>query len=107
MIARYVRSGINLKDIDSRALLWWATQNGHADLLEVLLENGGDPNVKGIGDDWTPVMLAAQNGHADMVKLLLKKGGDPNVKDIFGWTSLSWATHDRHTDMLEVLLENG
>ena len=68
----------NVKDTYDRTPLAWAAENGHEDIVKLLLaKNDVDPNPKD-DDGRTPLLLAVQNGHDTVVKLLLAKGGDPN-----------------------------
>ena len=52
---------------------WTASENGHADVVKVLLENGAKVEA-GASDFTAPLWVASQNGHADVVKLLLENG---------------------------------
>ena len=52
-----------------------------ADAVARLLEQGMEPNLRGLGDGVTPLMLAAGYGRAAIVRLLLERGADPNMED--------------------------
>jgi ankyrin repeat protein len=50
-----------------------AANNGHIDVMKLLLENGADVTVAN-QNGWTPLNSAAGNGHFNVVMLLLEKG---------------------------------
>ena len=63
---------INAKNEGETALMK-ASQKGYKEIVEILLENGADVNVKGYSD-WTALMHASHYGHKDVVELLLENG---------------------------------
>jgi len=67
-----------------------ASENGHADLVRVLLTHGANPNAS---DSYhqSALIWAIVNGHDDVCRLLLAKGADPNAKDYRGQTPLRFA----------------
>ncbi|QDW08246.1 ankyrin repeat domain-containing protein [Wolbachia pipientis] len=87
-------------------LLMVAALNGHANIVEVLLEKGAHVNEK----DWrdmTPLHLAALNGHANILEVLLEKGAHVNEKGWRDTTPLHLAAFYGHASVVEVLLEKG
>jgi hypothetical protein len=80
-----------------------ASQYGHAEIVEFLLEAGEDPNrFNPIGghSHSTPLHQAAGNGHLDAVKLLIAHGAKTEVKDIlFGGTPAGWANYGGKKDV--------
>ena len=68
------------KTNDGTTALWIASQNGHKEIVKLLLEKGADINVKQTATGATALLLASQNGRTDVVKLLLEKGADVNAK---------------------------
>ncbi len=54
--------------------LHMAAQNGHRDVVELLLAKGAEVNAKD-NYDWTPLHIAAQYGHKDVVELLRQHDG--------------------------------
>ncbi len=61
-----------------------ATQNGHAEVVKVLLENGAQVNLQA-EDGWSVLMIASKNGHAEVVQILLENGSQVNLQEKDGW----------------------
>ncbi|WP_264688090.1 ankyrin repeat domain-containing protein [Wolbachia endosymbiont (group A) of Sympetrum striolatum] len=91
---------------DRFMLLHSAAKNGHADVVNALIQNGANVNAE---DNFksTPLHNAARNGHIDTVKVLIAKGTDVNAKDQDGWTPLHLAAYKCHIDIVKVLLKKG
>jgi ankyrin repeat protein len=82
-----------------------AAAAGHAKIVEMLLENRADPNVREQGG-YTPLHAAAQNGDEEMIRTLLYGGADLNVNSNDGKTPLDLAKEAGHTKAV-TLLEEG
>ncbi|MGL9779522.1 MAG: ankyrin repeat domain-containing protein [Wolbachia sp.] len=75
-------------------------------LLNLLLENGANPNIK-VYYDQTSLdffMVLADSG---IVELLLKHGADPDMKNTYGNTPLFEASRRGYYETVEVLLKHG
>jgi hypothetical protein len=94
------------KDNNGRPPLSWAAENGHEEVVKLLLEKDADPNSQDY-DGRTPLLFATDRGHEAVVRLLVKRGADINAKDNFGATALHWAARNDHTLIMSLLLENG
>ena len=64
--------------------LAWAAQEGHEQVVDVLLKAGANPDTQGQGG-WTALMVASKCGHKDIVKALVEGKADTNIKDKVGW----------------------
>jgi ankyrin repeat protein len=91
-----------------------AAKKGDNDMVELLLDNGADPNVEGTPDSdsnytsTTALIEASSEGHKDIVKLLLDKGADLNVEQSqSSATALFGASSRGHKDIVELLLDKG
>ena len=87
-----------------------AAQYGHAEIVELLLDAGEDPNrfnPVGGHSHSTPLHQAAGNGHLDVVKLLVARGARTDVKDIlFEGTPAEWAHHSGQQEVEAYLTES-
>ena len=52
-----------------------ASQNGHLEIVRLLLESGADKDLTK-NDGATALTIASQNGHLEVVRLLLESGAD-------------------------------
>lgn len=77
--------------------------SGHGNLVEILLENGADANIK-VVDGKTPLYVAALNGHGRVVEILLENGADISIKDNWGSTPFSAATESGNYFLLNQAL---
>ena len=65
------------KTDDGVTALWMAAQQGHTEVVKLLLEKGADVNVEATaanGVKWTALKVAKKMGRADIVQLLEKAG---------------------------------
>lgn len=82
-----------------------AAKFGNRELVEYLLQNNANVNVKD-SDGSTALFWAAVRGDQDLVKLLIDKGADVNEKDNQGSTALHVAAQHEHSGVVVFLLEN-
>ena len=88
--------------------LFFASFNGHAAVVSLLLKSGAGPNQLNTKYYATPLIVASQNGHADVVKLLLEYGADADkAKTDTGATPIFMASQNGNTDVVQLLLEHG
>ncbi|XP_045391961.1 acyl-CoA-binding domain-containing protein 6 [Lemur catta] len=71
---------VNLKDEEGRALLHWACDRGHKELVTVLLQYRADINCQD-NEGQTALHYAAACEFLDIVELLLQSGADPTLRD--------------------------
>lgn len=85
----FSRESMEQTDNQGRAAIHNAAENGHQEMLRVMIEKGVDVNLT--TDEpgeagMSPLHLACINGHADVVKLLMDAGADDTMKTLKGDT---------------------
>ncbi|UKZ78861.1 hypothetical protein TrVFT333_006607 [Trichoderma virens FT-333] len=96
-----------LEKIRDSTLFRWAVEDGHAEIIELLLEGGTNATVANEGG-WMPLHAAASKGHVDVVRLLLDMGKvDVDSKNDDGRTALRLAVERDHEDIVQLLLKRG
>jgi len=82
------------------AALYFASQEGRADVVSLLIQHGAD--VHALKDQ--ALMSASMNGHADVVSLLIQHGADVHaLKD----QALMLASANGHADVVALLIQHG
>ena len=89
-----------------RALLL-AADEGHLEVVRLLLEAGADKEAATIDGATTALIVAAGSGHLEVVRLLLEAGADKDAATTDGATALLYATHNGHLEVVRLLLEAG
>lgn len=88
------------------SMLHFACIMGHADISELLLDNGAEIDLRDKTNE-TPLMKAITNLHLNAAALLITKGANVKVKDDFGRTCLHIAAGKGSLTLVEMLLEAG
>ena len=83
-----------------------ASEFGHADFVQLLLEHGADTTIV---DDmgFTPLGRASDEGHLEVARLLLEHVAEREALDSDGDTALLVASERGHVDVARMLLEHG
>ena len=104
---------------DRRTALHSAAENGHEEVVSLLLESGADKDAADLSGytalhfaagalhprtDRTPL---APLGDKEMVRLLLAAGVDKDVAGSGGMTALHWAAANGDNEIVQLLLESG
>ena len=82
-----------------------AASIGSAEIVQMLLDEGADPNY--LGTILWPLTAAAGAGHIDVVEQLLLADADVEAVDEDGVTALGSAAAGGHLGVVEMLLEAG
>ncbi|CAF3539468.1 unnamed protein product, partial [Fusarium graminearum] len=91
-----------LEDTYSRTPLWYAAQNGHKAVVELLLAAGADANAAAASKyGRTALQAAAKGGHLEVIKKLLAAGADVNA------AALQAAAWGGHLEVVKKLLAVG
>jgi hypothetical protein len=79
------------------SMLMTAANSGSKEVVEVLLNNGADPNQFRRPDRSNSLMLAVLSGNKGKVKTLLDHGADKTMKNSHGQTPLDLVEHIRNS----------
>jgi hypothetical protein len=89
-------------------LLLAAVMEGRADIVEVLLKAGVQPNIKSGETQSTPLHAAVHMGQLEIIKSLIQSGADINeIHPHYHCTPLFFAIKNKHHEIAKILLENG
>ncbi|OWZ20683.1 hypothetical protein PHMEG_0004858 [Phytophthora megakarya] len=94
---------VNFVDIDGCTALYYAAANGHANVMQVLLRFGGDPNIVSIRR--SPLHCAVEWHRVECVKLLLQNGAALDVTDKDERTPVKVAEQKGFLDLVTLLDE--
>lgn len=86
-----------------------AASGDQPDTIQLLIQRGMDPNVRGGYDDATPLHLAAWNDHHAAARALIENGADINLRSgkLHNNSAAGWAIVAGSADVFCLLLENG
>ncbi len=97
---------VSQKEKESGAtVLMYASMNGNAELVKILLGLGADLDAKDSIHGWTALMQAIFYGQKNVAELLLQAGADPTLCAKNGMTALDLAVlmDDTNPDMIHLL----
>jgi ankyrin repeat protein len=97
---------LNLTDKSGSTALCYAAQEGHLEIVKLLLERGVNVNIANEAL-YTALHLAVLKGHAPIVKLLHDNGAIINVVGSDGSTTLHTAALNGHESVVRFLLDCG
>ena len=84
----------------------WAADNGHREIVKVLIDNGATLNAKDFYG-WTALMKAVYRDRVGIVQDLVENRANVNVKNYGGTTVLSIAKLKAEPEILRLLEEAG
>ena len=85
-----------------------AAKNGFRDLVDVLVQSGGNVNARNFPMQETPLHLATRNGHRFIAQFLVQQGSQVNARNV-PWqeTPLDLATRNGHRHIAQFLVQQG
>ena len=83
-----------------------SSENGHKEVVQLLLEKGIDINQTNTYGQ-NGLHLASANGHLEIAKLLIENGIDVNLNDKTGCNALIQATFSNNREIGQLLIEKG
>lgn len=100
---RDIKPDINLQTNQGTTALHLAVAKSHYSVIELLLENGANLQIKDKKNQ-IPLHRAAAIGSMKLVELLCTKGSPVNWQDITGWSPLFHALAEGHGDVAALLV---
>ncbi|KAG9852947.1 purine and uridine phosphorylase, partial [Aureobasidium melanogenum] len=91
-------------DSNGRTALYWASEEGHSNIVQILLDAGADLDAQ--SDYGTPLHAASEMGHDKIVQMLLDAGADLDAQSDYG-TPLRAASFSGHDKIVQMLLSKG
>jgi ankyrin repeat protein len=103
---------IRSRDKDGYTMLHRAAQQGHLQLMKLLIDKGAPVDERSHdGSNLTSLHLAANEDQIATVKLLLEKGADIDARGkgerYKGWSALAFASWNNYKGLVELLIEKG
>ncbi|KAL5510480.1 hypothetical protein EMCRGX_G006033 [Ephydatia muelleri] len=109
-IAARLWTGTKIQPPINATPLYVASEKGHHDVVQSLLEAGADVNMPKSDRqiNTTPLYVASEKGHHDVVQSLLRAGAEVNIaKSDNGSSPLHIASFNGHLDVVRTLIEAG
>ncbi|KAJ6820407.1 potassium channel AKT1-like [Iris pallida] len=95
---------LSLGDVGQFACL--AVEQNDLELLEKIIQCGGDATVPQHGQDRnTPLHVAVNEGNVEMARFLLDQGADVDKPNIHGWTPRTLADQQGHEEIVALFQE--
>ena len=99
------KANVNAKtELTEETPLFYAVQEGQADAIMALINNGADVNAENIEGE-TPIFTAMRNNRAELMSILINNGADVNHKNKEGKPPLSVAIMFKSTTMTKKLID--
>ncbi|MCW8944596.1 MAG: ankyrin repeat domain-containing protein, partial [Sedimenticola sp.] len=84
---------------DGTTALYMASQNGHATVVQTLLDKGAKIDLQA-KNGITALIVASYMGHQRIVKALLAEGANTRLRKNGGGTALKYAKKEKIKEML-------
>jgi uncharacterized protein len=97
---------VNQLSVDRTTALHWAVYKKDLELVEMLLDEGADPNLR---NDYgaTPMTVASEHGDYPIMKALVDAGGDIESPNSEGQTLLMTVARTGNIETAKLLLDKG
>jgi hypothetical protein len=97
---------LEAKDEAGRSALYWASDLGHDEIVQPLLDGGADVNAQSVVYG-NALQAASAEGHYKTVQLLLDGDADVNAQGGYYGSALYVASAGGHNKTVELLLDGG
>ncbi|XP_056000947.1 serine/threonine-protein phosphatase 6 regulatory ankyrin repeat subunit A-like isoform X2 [Ostrea edulis] len=96
---------VDTVDSTKRSLLYFACENGHIDVVRLLISFGANINACDSSGK-SPLSVAAENRFHSIVEALISAGADTNTSDYSGRTCLHYAAKSGSFETVDLLLKH-
>jgi ankyrin repeat protein len=103
LVKLLLNNRVNVNTQGGKYALLAASQGGHLEITQLLLEANVDLSVRG-KDEGTALHIAAEYGNSEIAKLLLHAGADIEAINENGQTPLHIAAKEGNSEIVELLL---
>ncbi|CAK1540490.1 unnamed protein product [Leptosia nina] len=104
--AAKVSNGINQQDAFMRTALHYAAEQGHTEVVKLLLDSGSKLDLIA-GDGLTSLHVSVIKNNIETVKLLLSAGSQINYKTHEKMTALHFAASRGYLEIVKLLINSG
>ena len=99
-------------DVDTKSKfgitpIYQAAFFGKTEVVQLLLLNGANVNIKDTRKGWTPLHCAIAEGHSKIIELLVDNGADLNANNKIGRTPLDFALQGKVKATADLLRKHG
>lgn len=109
-VARELARGadVNAEDVNKLTPVYFAAAGGHADILRLLLDRGGNADAGTPGEgQGSALTVAVYFGHNDCAKLLMERGARHDLTDYDGRTPLHLAVDKANSVLFMDMIDRG
>jgi ankyrin repeat protein len=96
---------IDQQDTMEHNALYWASLQGHVQMVQLLLESGANVNIQG-RDYGTALQAASASGYEKIVQILVDNSADVNAQRGHYGTALYAASTSGHEKIVQILADN-
>ena len=93
----------NAYDSNGRTALMIASQEGHCEIVRLLLRRGAQVDLQD-SKGWSALMLACRAGHCEVAAILLESGADVDLQSV-EWESAHSLALSHHNHKISNLIE--
>jgi len=107
-ICKYlIKQGAIYQNSKNGTPLLWASMFGNIKIVEYLILNGADVNLKSFESNKTALIVASFHGHLKIIKYLIYDGADINILTKDGCSALHAAAEAGHFEICKYLIKKG
>jgi ankyrin repeat protein len=97
---------VNGRHHDRWTFLHYAANNGHADIVEVLLVNEADPEAETY-EGTRSLHIASLRGNKEVAEVLINRSANINAQDKSFHTPIHYAAENGHKHLVKLFLDHG